>query len=166
MNLKKILLYITIYIYISIYIKIYIYIIYIYIWDFPGSSASKESACNVEDLDLIPGLGRSPARGHGNPLQYSYLEKPHGQSNLVDYSPCFKQLNTIQWLNNRQQRWSVFARTSYYGKPRNFSPNAVVIKLNIVLKYYRNKHSTFRNMAWFSKKLQAKIQQLLLTRSN
>ena len=107
-----------------------------------------------------------PGEGNGNPLQYSYLEKPHGQSNLVDYGPCFKQLNTIQWLNNRQQRWSVFARTSYYGKPRNFSPNAVVIKLNIVLKYYRNKHSTFRNMAWFSKKLQAKIQQLLLTRSN
>ena len=33
-----------------------------------------ESACNVGDLGLIPGLGRSPGGGHGNPLQYSCLE--------------------------------------------------------------------------------------------
>jgi len=32
---------------------------------------------------LIPGLGRSPGEGHGNPLQYSCLENPHGQRNLV-----------------------------------------------------------------------------------
>ena len=36
----------------------------------------EESACNAEALGLIPGLGRSPGRGHGNPLQYSYLENP------------------------------------------------------------------------------------------
>ena len=43
---------------------------------FPGDSDSKESACNVEDLDSIPGLGRSPGGGHGNSLQYSCLENP------------------------------------------------------------------------------------------
>ena len=48
---------------------------------FPGGSDSKESACSVGDLGLIPGLGRS-AGGHGNPLQYSYLENPHGQRSL------------------------------------------------------------------------------------
>ena len=41
---------------------------------FPGSSGGKESACNAGDLGLIPGLGRSPGGGHGNPLQYSCLE--------------------------------------------------------------------------------------------
>ena len=41
---------------------------------FPDSSAGKESACNVEDLGLIPGLGRSPGEGKGFPLQYSGLE--------------------------------------------------------------------------------------------
>ena len=41
---------------------------------FPGSSASKESACNVGDLGLIPGLGRSPGQGNGYPLQCSGLE--------------------------------------------------------------------------------------------
>ena len=42
--------------------------------DFPGGSDDKESACNVGDLDLIPGLGRSPGEGNGYPLQYSDLE--------------------------------------------------------------------------------------------
>ena len=41
---------------------------------FSGNSDSKESACNVGDLGLIPGLGRSPGEGNGYPLQYSYLE--------------------------------------------------------------------------------------------
>ena len=36
----------------------------------------KASAYNVEDLGSIPGLGRSPGEGNGNPLQYSYLENP------------------------------------------------------------------------------------------
>ena len=42
---------------------------------FPGGSGSKESTCNAGDSGLIPGLGRFPGRGHGNPLQYSCLEK-------------------------------------------------------------------------------------------
>ena len=54
---------------------------------FPGSSDGKESTYNVGDLGLIPGLGRSPGGGQGNPLQYSCLESPHRQRNLVGYSP-------------------------------------------------------------------------------
>ena len=54
---------------------------------FPGSSASKESTCNEGDLGLIPGLGRAPGGGHGNPLQYPCLENPHGQRSLMGYSP-------------------------------------------------------------------------------
>ena len=41
---------------------------------FPSSLAGKESTCNVGDLGLIPGLGRSPGKGIGNPLKYSCLE--------------------------------------------------------------------------------------------
>ena len=41
---------------------------------FPGSSDRKESACNAGDLGLIPGSGRFPGEGNGNPLQYSCLE--------------------------------------------------------------------------------------------
>ena len=40
--------------------------VYMYNWGFPGSSDSKESACNVGDLGSIPGLGRFPGGGHGN----------------------------------------------------------------------------------------------------
>ena len=41
---------------------------------FPGESAGKESACNVGNLGLNPGLGRAPGEGNGYPLQYSGLE--------------------------------------------------------------------------------------------
>ena len=46
---------------------------------FPSGSAGKESACNVGDLGLIPGLGRSPGEGNSYPPQYSGLE------NTMDY---------------------------------------------------------------------------------
>ena len=54
---------------------------------FPGGSGGKESAHNAGDLGLIPGLGRSPGRGHGNPLQYSCLENPQGPRSLAGCSP-------------------------------------------------------------------------------
>ena len=43
---------------------------------FPSVSDGKEYACNAGDLCLIPGSGRSPEEGNGNPLQYSCLENP------------------------------------------------------------------------------------------
>ena len=43
---------------------------------FPGDSDGKQSACHVGDPGLTPGSGRSPGKGHGNPLQYSCLENP------------------------------------------------------------------------------------------
>ena len=45
---------------------------------FPGSSDSKESGCNAGDPGSFPGLGRSPGKGNGNPLQYSCLENSMG----------------------------------------------------------------------------------------
>ena len=44
--------------------------------NYADGSDGKESVCNVGDLGLIPGLGRSPGGRHGNPLQYSCLENP------------------------------------------------------------------------------------------
>ena len=44
------------------------------IMGFPGGSDGKGSARNAGDLGSIPGLGKSPGEGNGNPLQYSYLE--------------------------------------------------------------------------------------------
>ena len=71
----------------------------------PGGSDSKQFACNVGDLGLIPGLGRRPGRGHGNPLQSSCLENPRGQRSLVGYSPWgHKESNTIEQLSKAQHK--------------------------------------------------------------
>ena len=43
---------------------------------FPGGSVVKNPPANAGDMGLIPGLGRSPREGNGNPLQYSCLENP------------------------------------------------------------------------------------------
>ena len=56
--------------------------------DFPGGSDGKDPTRSVGDLGLIPGLGRSPGGGHGNPLQYSCLENSHEQRNLAGSSSC------------------------------------------------------------------------------
>ena len=52
------------------------YHILTYILGFPGGSEGKASVCNVGDPGSIPGSGRSPAEGNGNPFQYSCLENP------------------------------------------------------------------------------------------
>ena len=46
---------------------------------FPGHSDGKESTCNAGDVGSIPGSGRSPREGNGDPLQYSCLENPMGR---------------------------------------------------------------------------------------
>ena len=48
----------------------------IYTFGFPGGSEDKASACKAGDWGSIPGLGRSPGEGNGNPLQYSCPENP------------------------------------------------------------------------------------------
>ena len=68
---------------------------------FPYGLAGKESACNAEDLRLIPGLGRSPGEGKGYPLQYSGLENSMDwfvhRSSLVAESGGYS-LVTMLWL--------------------------------------------------------------------
>ena len=113
---------------------------------FPGSSAGKEFACNVGDLGSIPELGRSPAGGHGNPLQDSCLENPHGQRSLeccswwgrkesdmtertgVSRQPCTGQaqsahLGAVRWGNSGSEpcestgnRWVLHRSRGQRGK--------------------------------------------------
>ena len=66
------------------------------------SSAGKESTYNAGD----PGLGKSHGGEHGNPLQYSCLEDPHGQQSLMGYSPWgHKELATTERLSRAQEKW-------------------------------------------------------------
>ena len=63
-------------------------------WVSPGGSVDKEFTCNAGDsgdMGSILGLGRSPGGGHGNPLQYCCVGKPHGQRSLVGYSPWYRK---------------------------------------------------------------------------
>ena len=62
----------------------------------------------LSHLSSIPGLGRSPGGGHGNPLQYSSLENPHGQRSLAGYSPWgHKELDTTEQLSTHKNGiWS------------------------------------------------------------
>ena len=77
----------------------------------PGSSAGKESACIAGDLGSIPGLGRSFGGGHGNSLQYSCLENPHGQRSRVGYNPwgC-KELDMTERLSTAAPTRTFFFR--------------------------------------------------------
>jgi len=68
---------------------------------FPGGSAGKESACNVGNLSLIPGLGRFPGEGNGYSLQYSGLKNSmdcivpgvaKSQTRLSDF-----HFHTLEW---------------------------------------------------------------------
>ena len=73
---------------------------------FPGGSSGKEPACQcrleVRDMGSIPGSGRSPGGGHGNPLQCSCLENPTDERSLAYYSPCgCKELDMTEWFSTR-----------------------------------------------------------------
>ena len=69
-------------------------LLYIIYEGFPRSSANKESACSAGDPGSIPGSGRSPGEGNGNPLQHSCLENP------MEYSPQgHKESDTTEQLN-------------------------------------------------------------------
>ena len=100
-----------------------LFMLVLYSLGYCGSSDSKESACIVGDLALIPGLGTSPGGGHGNPLQYSCLENPHGQRSLAGYSPWgHKELDMTEGLSTQHTHvvldmvalWQVFKLFIFY----------------------------------------------------
>ena len=65
------------------------------IWDFPNSSVGKESACNAGNPNLIPGLGRSPGKGIGYPLQYSWASL---LTQLVKNPPAMWETWLQSWI--------------------------------------------------------------------
>ena len=84
-----------------------------------------ESAYNAGDPGSIPGSGRSPGEGNGNPLQYSVLENPHGQRSLAGYSPwgC-EELDPTERLH-------IFTRDYYSVIKRNESGSLVEMWTNL-----------------------------------
>ena len=79
-----------------------VYIYFNIYGDFPGGLAGKESACNVGDLGLIPGLGRSSGEGKGYLLQYSGIENSmdciaHGVAKSQTQLSDFHSLTHSDW---------------------------------------------------------------------
>ena len=73
-------------------------------WDFQGTLVEKNLPANAgdtRDVGSIPGLGRCPGGGNGNPLRYSCLKNSMDRGNLVGYNPggC-KESDMIYGLNN------------------------------------------------------------------
>ena len=87
------------------------------IWGFLAGSDGKESTCNVGDLGLIPGLGRSAGEGNGRPLQYSDLENSMdcGAYSGVAESDTTKQLSLslLSWMN-KDNFMSSFQSVCFY----------------------------------------------------
>ena len=90
---------------------------FMHVKDFPGGSDGKASACNAGDLGSIPGSGRSPGEGNGNPLQYSCLENP------MDGGPWWA---TVHGVAKSRTRLSDFTFTFMSVKSFN-PPNSTVI---------------------------------------
>ena len=91
--------------------------------DFPGGSASKESACNAGDLGFIHGLGKSPGEEKDYPLQYSGLENsmdgivhgvPKSRTRLIDFHFPPLILNFAPLCNGLPLGW-VNLPTFFYG---------------------------------------------------
>ena len=111
---------------------------------FPAGSDDKESACNSGDLGLIPGLGRSPGEGNGNPLQYSGLESPMDRgawwatvpgvtqsqnwSTVILCSPC-----PILSFNSMLGRWHIKSlHEPYWTLPLETNSNAQIYYFQIL----------------------------------
>ena len=77
-----------------------------YVCGLPWWLNSKESACNTGGVGLIPGSGRSPGGGNGNPLQFSCLENPmdRGARWATVHRVTKKESDTTYWLNNNNVR--------------------------------------------------------------
>ena len=88
---------------------------YWYMWGFPCSSVSEEPACNAGDQGSIPGLGRSPGGGHGNPLLENPMDRgawwatAHGvarvRHNLATKPPPLIHATTWMIFENIMLKW-------------------------------------------------------------
>ena len=74
-------------------------------WGFPGGSVVQNMPINARDVGLIPGSGRFPGEGNGNPLQYSYLENPMDREAWwATVHRVTKESDTTQRLNSNQRQ--------------------------------------------------------------
>ena len=90
---------------------------------FPGGSDGKASAYNVGDLGSVPGSGRSPGEGNGNPLQYSCLENPMDWgawwATVHGVAKSWTQLNDFTFIYNLLRYKKMIAKLKAEGLAKN-----------------------------------------------
>ena len=91
-------------------IKVYLIYSVVLFWGFLCSSDSKESACKAGDQGSIPGSGRSPGEGHGNPLQYSCLENPMDRGAWWATQPMGLQRVRHEWTTEHVVLFQVYSK--------------------------------------------------------
>ena len=84
-----------------------------FLFGLPYGSGSKKSACNVGDLGLISGLGRSPGEGNGNSFQYSCLE------NLMDRGAWWATVHVVAKESDTTERLTFVYLVLLYNKAQN-----------------------------------------------
>ena len=116
---------------------------------FPSGSAGKESAGNVGDLGLIPGLGRSPGEGKGYPLHHSGLENSMGSQRVRHYWATFTFLFTF---TKRKSMHFCFLKYIFLRNKNKW--NKVLVsktgRLKIILKLPKLMYFTHIVINWFS----------------
>ena len=114
----------------------FFYVCLFWVWGFSGGTVGKEYTCSAGDAGdggLIPGSGRSPEGGHGNPFQYSCLENSHGQRSLVGYSPWGrKELNTTEWLTHTHPESTVLKSSEKWKNIETFKYSKVGKDSNVL----------------------------------
>ena len=111
---------------------------------FPGGSDGKESACSVGDPGSIPGSGRSPGEGNGNPLQYSCLENPMDrgawQATVHEAAKSCSRLNNFTHFNfTNLYSWCNFTLNKFHRTL--FKSRTVWNFEKVKLVYYSDKKS-------------------------
>ena len=100
----------------------------------------------VGDVGSILGLGRSPGGGHGNSLQYSCLENPHGQRSLVGYSPWgHKESDTTERLSTAQQYCMYCSTLSFFIFQHLMSTHQLIIICHLLLPQFVPETSIFNS---------------------
>ena len=96
---------------------------------FPDGSDGKESACSAGDPSLIPGLGRSPGEGNGNPLQYSCLENP------MDRGAWRATVHRVAKSRTRLRNFTfTFTQVAVYFHKLNFLSEKNIVALLMVIQ--------------------------------
>ena len=102
-----------------IYMYIYMYIYFL--WGFPGGPNGKNLPANTRDLrdvGWIPGLGRSPGGGYGNPLRYSCLENPMDKGAWQATVHRVAQSWTwLKWLSRHKYVYAIYIYSFSYSFP-------------------------------------------------